>query len=355
MQIDPKPPVLRGQTQPLRDAADIMMDAIAGHFARPTDLPQLVRAPERRGWLVRVLLAAALGLLSIAALVTYARSQFVVLPDLTGANVTQAKSDLLDAGLVVTMRLQSSTLVRAHHVIEQTPPAGQWLRKGGTVVLTASSGLPRFAAPHHRAAAKLPAHAPVTASTAPRALAAVPRTVSKPEAKRPTAIPVNPPFGVRSVGPIRVFSSHYCSGDNLAVEIPGLSNGCTAFAIASTGKLLHGEGNGLVVPVTSIARPGEVIYGLMYVAPAGASRQFFGVLYGNSTGHLIVSVHDGLFEAQNGSHAKYVTVGAASTPVPARPVSDVREEPKNKSNCRQKSWLQKTAQHVFAPRSPDCS
>ena len=181
----------------------------------------------------------------------------------------------------------------------------------------------------------------------------MPRTVSKPEAKRPTAIPVDPPFGVRSVGPIRVFSSHYCSGDNLAVEIHGLSNGCTAFAIASTGKLLHGEGNGLVVPVTSIARPGEVIYGLMYVAPAGASRQFFGVLYGNSTGHLIVSVHDGLFEAQNGSHAKYVTVGAASTPVPARPVSDVREDPK--SNCRQKSWLQKTAQHVFAPRSPDCN
>jgi hypothetical protein len=91
----------------------------------------------------------------------------------------------------------------------------------------------------------------------------------------------------------------------------------------------------------------------MYVTPAGASRHFFGVLYGNSTGHLIVSVHDGLFEAQNGSHARYVTVGEASTPAPAQPVSDTREAPKN--NCKQRSWLQKTAQHVFAPRSPDCN
>jgi hypothetical protein len=353
MQIDPKPPVLRGETQPLRDAADIMMDAIAGHFARRSDLPQLVRAPERRGWLFRVLLATALGLLSIAALIAFARSQFVVLPDLTGANVTQAKSALLDAGLAVTMRLQPSTLVREHHVIEQAPAAGHWLKKGGTVVLVASTGLPQVAAPHHRAAQKPNAHAPAVATSTPRAVAAAPRTAPTPQVKRPTAIPANPPFGVRSVGPVRVLSSRYCSGNNLAVVIQGLSTGCTAFAIASTGKLLHGAGSGLVVPVTSVARAGEVIYGLMYVTPAGGSRHFFGVLYGNSTGHLIVSVHDGLFEAQNGSHARYVTVGEASTPAPARPVSDTREAPNG--NCKQRSWLQKTAQHVFAPRSPDCN
>jgi PASTA domain len=350
MQIDPKPPVIRGAAEPLRDASDIMMDAIAGHFSHRSDLPQLVRAPKPRGWIVRRILACALGLLSVAALIAYARAQLVVVPDLTGANVSEAKSALVDAGLVVTTHFTSSTLVRAHHVIEQTPPAGGWLIKGGTVVLTASTGLPRAATPHHRAAAKPTAHAPAAAPAAPRALAAAPRSAPRPAVKKPAAIVVNAPFGVRSVGPVHVFSSTSCTGDNLAVEIQGLSTGCTAFGIASTGKLLRDAGSGLVVPVTSIVRPGEVIYGLMYVTPPGGSRHFFGVLYGNSTGHLIVSVHDGLFEAQNGSHAKYVTVGAATTPAPARPVSDARED--RKGDCPQKSWLQKTAQHVFAPRSP---
>jgi hypothetical protein len=309
MHIDPKIPVIRGETEPLRDAADFMMDAISGHFARRSDLPRLARAPERRSWTVRVLFALALGLLSVTALIliTYARSQFVVVPDFAGANVAQARSVLLDAGLVVTVRFRASTMVRAHHVIEQTPPAGQQLRKGGTVTLTASTGLPRVATRLQRSAAKPNAHAPPVASTT---LVAAPQPAATPELKRLTAISANPPFGISSVGPVHVFSSPDCAGDNLAVVIQGLSTGCTAFAIASTGMLLHGAGSGLVVPVTSIARPGEVRYGLMYVTPPGASRRFFGVLYGNSTGHLIVCVHDGLFEAQNGSHARYVTVGA---------------------------------------------
>jgi PASTA domain len=353
MHFDPKIPVIRGEVEPLRDAADFMMDAIAGHFAPRSDLAQLARAPERRSWIVPAFLAVALGLLSVTTLITiaYIRAQFVILPDFAGANVKQAKSVLLDVGLQVTTRFESSTMVRAHHVIEQTPPAGQWLRKGGTVALTASTGLPRVAAQHHRSAVKPNARAPAVATTTPRALASAPRTASTPEVKRPIAIPANTPFGIRSVGPVHVYSSPSCTGENLAVEIQGLSTGCTAFAIASTGNLLHGAGSGLVVPVTSLRHPGEVLYGLMYVTPTGASRHFFGVLYGNSTGHLIVSVHDGFFEAQNGSHARYATVGAPA-PVPTAVAADTRVGPK--PNCPQRSWLQKTVKHVFESHSADC-
>lgn len=358
MQIDPKNPVMPRETEPSRDAADFMMDAIAVHFARSHDLPAPARGPERRRRLVWLLLISAVGLLIFAGAIAYVRSHFVVLPDYTGARESQARSDLVIAGLVVTMRSQSSIMVRAHHVIEQSPPAGQWLSKGATVVLTTSTGLPRVAAAHQRSATIPKAHAPAVASTTPHILAAAPhilatapRTASTPAAKSPSTIAANTPFGVRSVGAVRVFSSASCAGENLAVEIQGLSNGCTAFAIASTGELLHGAGNGLVVPVTSIAHPGEVKYGLMYVTPPGASRRFFGILYGNSTGHLIVSVHDGLFEAQNGSHARFVTVGAVE-PAPAAIASHSREGPK--TNCPQRSWLQKTVKNVFAPHSAAC-
>jgi hypothetical protein len=353
MQVDPKSPVITEEPEPSRDAADFMMDAIAGHFAPNYNLPQWTQAPERRRWPVRAILTTALGLVIVTAVLTYARSQFVVLPDYTGMNETQAKSALLEAGLAVTMQAQTSIMVLAHHVIEQTPPAGQWLMKGGTVVLTASTGLPHVALRHHRSVAKPNAHVPSVPSTSPHVRAAAPRIAHQRPVTRPKAIAANTPFGVRSVGGVRVFHSEACSGDNVAVDIRGFPTGCTAFAIASTGKLRHGAGNGLVIPVTVIGHPGEAMYGLMYVTPASADfRQFFGVLVGNGTGHLIVSVHNGLFEAQNGSHAKYAAVVVATPAPQIATASDARETPK--PNCPQRSWLQKTVQHVFAPRAPVC-
>ncbi len=351
MQVDPKSPVIRGETEPLRDAADFMMDAIAGHFAPNRDLPRLAHVPERRRWPVRALLTTVLGLAVVSAVLTYARLQFVVLPDYTGMNTTQAKSALRQAGLLVTMRAQPSTMVLAHHVIEQAPPAGQWVRKGGTVVLTASTGLPHVALRHRKSATKPSARAPSVPTTSPARATAAPTAYPRPVVH--AKVPADTPFGVRSVGAVRVFQSKACSGNNVAVDIRGFPTGCTAFAIASTGKLLHHTGSGLVVPVTVIGQPGEVMYGLMYVTPASAAFwQFFGVLVGNGTGHLIVSIHDGLFEAQNGSHAKYATVGG-TIPGPQKAIaSNARETPR--AACPQRSWLQKSVQHVFAPHAPAC-
>ena len=242
------------------------------------------------------------------------------------------------------MRRQPSIMVLAHHVIEQAPPAGQWVRKGGAVVLTISTGLPRVAVQNGSASkpnaqasksrsAQYSAAVPSAPPTTPRARTAAPRTANPPR--------VQPPKRSRWKRRSAFVASETSAFSAVrlvprigpAVAVPGFPTGCTAFAIASTGKLLHNAGSGLVVPVTLIGHPGEVIYGLMYVTPASSgARHFNGVLVGNGSGHLIVSVNNGLFQAQNGSHARYATVAGAANRTPVEgsgPKAHAPQEPRS--------------------------
>jgi PASTA domain len=163
--------VVRRETEP-RDASDFMMDTIAGHFALGNSPPQPLQARRHRHWAIRTLLVCAVGLLIAAAAAAHVRSPIIVLPDCTGTDETLATNALRDAGLIVAMRHQSSTMVRAHHLIGQSPPAGQWVRRGATVVLTTSTGIPHRARSRSLAATAAPVrpHAVLPHAVSPHAV-----------------------------------------------------------------------------------------------------------------------------------------------------------------------------------------
>ncbi len=115
--------------------------------AAPTATQTITRTVRmrRRRW--RMWLGVVLGILALAAsawgIWTYVVPHKAPVPDVTGATVDAARSQLADAGFVVTLADGRYTNdVPADHVIRVTPPPGTVLKKGDAVTLVPSLGPP---------------------------------------------------------------------------------------------------------------------------------------------------------------------------------------------------------------------
>ena len=115
--------------------------------AAPTATQTITRTVRmrRRRW--RMWLGVVLGVLALAAsawgIWTYVVPHKAPVPDVTGATVDAARSQLADAGFVVTLADGRYTNdVPADHVIRVTPPPGTVLKKGDAVTLVPSLGPP---------------------------------------------------------------------------------------------------------------------------------------------------------------------------------------------------------------------
>lgn len=110
--------------------------------------------PKRRwaGWaFAGVLLAVLLGFLVYfggRSLGYFGSGAYLSVPALRGESLSQAKARLLQEGLHVTTRPESSSSVKKGHVIRQSPPARTELRKGDTVTLTYSTGARMVSVPY---------------------------------------------------------------------------------------------------------------------------------------------------------------------------------------------------------------
>ena len=115
--------------------------------AAPTATQTITRTVRmrRRRW--RTWLGVGLAVVALAACAwgiwTYVVPHKAPVPDVTGATVDQARSQLADAGFVVKLAEGRYTSdVPADHVVRVTPPPGTVLKKGDEVTLVPSLGPP---------------------------------------------------------------------------------------------------------------------------------------------------------------------------------------------------------------------
>ena len=102
--------------------------------------PALIEEEERGSrwwlWLLAVLAVAAI---AVAAYALTAGNK-VTVPDVTGEVFSDAVSKLHDRGLEVQTVNQVSDSVKADHVISQSPPSGEKVKKGSSVIVRVSVG-----------------------------------------------------------------------------------------------------------------------------------------------------------------------------------------------------------------------
>ncbi|MFF9282064.1 Stk1 family PASTA domain-containing Ser/Thr kinase [Streptomyces griseosporeus] len=132
--------------RPLPVNEDAEEEAAAGErevFHRTSRLETPPPAPPRRRPRQRLMtiVAAVLVVLGLGAGVWYINSgQFTKVPPLLAKTEAQARSDLKDAGLDVTVRRAYSDTVKRGTVISTDPAPGARIRGNGSVTLTVSRG-----------------------------------------------------------------------------------------------------------------------------------------------------------------------------------------------------------------------
>ena len=138
---------------------------------------------------------------------------------------------------------------------------------------------------------------------------ATPAPTVKPSPAAATALSLNDaPALVRSNTKLAVGKKGSCGGDDVSVDVPGFTRGCTLFGLASSGELKNGKGAVLIVPVSTTEDIANVAYGLLYVRSGSAAPpRFVGLLSSDESGPLVMRVRKGLIVQQNGTNKRYFT------------------------------------------------